>query len=241
MSHIDQINFINIFRDYYKTNFNFDDCDILEIGSYDVNGSTRQSFSFAKSFLGIDLVKGPGVDIVMNGDQIDKLNKKFDIVLSCECFEHAVNWKKIFLKMIDVSKKDSFVVISVASTGRIEHGTTRSGNWQSPGTKDEYYKNLTKKEFLLNFKIDEIFSNYFFYYNVNSFDLYFVGMKGFNHKTENFKELISKFKFNYKKKKLRKVIFYIFSKILNEKFRQDFFFLRVRIKNKIKKFLGFNI
>jgi len=143
--------------------------------------------------------------------------------------------------MIDVSKKDSFVVISVASTGRIEHGTTRSGNWQSPGTKDEYYKNLTKKEFLLNFKIDKIFSNYFFYYNVNSFDLYFVGMKGFNHKTENFKELISKIKLNYKKKKLKKIIFYIFSKILNEKFRQDFFFLRVRIKNKIKKFLGFNI
>lgn len=54
MSHIDQINFINIFRDYYKTNFNFDDCEILEIGSYDVNGSTRESFSFAKSFLGID-------------------------------------------------------------------------------------------------------------------------------------------------------------------------------------------
>ena len=108
MSHIDQINFINIFRDYYKTNFNFDDCYILEIGSYDVNGSTRQSFSFAKSFLGIDLVKGPGVDIVMNGDQIDKLNKKFDIVLSCECFEHAINWKKIFLKMVEVSKKRFF-------------------------------------------------------------------------------------------------------------------------------------
>ena len=44
--------------------------------------------------------------------------------------------------MCKIAKPNSFIVISVASTGRIEHGTERSGKWQSPGNKDNYYLNL---------------------------------------------------------------------------------------------------
>ena len=62
---------------------------------------------------------------------------------------------------MQISKPNSFVVISVASTGRVEHGTERSGNWQSPGNKDDYYLNLTKKDFIDNFNLNIIFSNYF--------------------------------------------------------------------------------
>ena len=139
MSHIDQINFIKEFKEYYiNENFN-SNIDVLEIGSLDVNGKIRDLLNFSKKYTGIDLIKGPNVDLVMDGSNIDQLNKKFDIVLSCECFEHAKNWKTIFKKMCNVSKDDSFIIVSVASTGRIEHGTERSGNWQSPGNKDDYY------------------------------------------------------------------------------------------------------
>ena len=147
MSHIDQINFIKEFKEYYlKENFN-KNVHILEIGSLDVNGNTRSLFNFSEKYTGIDLIKGPNVDIIMDGSKIDQLNEKFDLVISCECFEHAKNWKIIFEKMCQVAKKDSFVIISVASTGRIEHGTERSGNWQSPGNKDDYYLNLIEKDF----------------------------------------------------------------------------------------------
>ena len=44
----------------------------------------------------------------MDGSKIDQLNEKFDLVISCECFEHAKNWKIIFEKMCQVAKKDSF-------------------------------------------------------------------------------------------------------------------------------------
>ncbi len=96
MSHIDQINFIKEFKEFYiKNSFN-KDIDVLEIGSLDVNGNIRNLFNFSKEYVGIDLEKGPNVDLVLNGIDIYKLNKIFDIIISCECFEHSKYWKFIF-------------------------------------------------------------------------------------------------------------------------------------------------
>ena len=233
MSHIDQINFIKEFKDFYLENNFKKNVQILEIGSLDVNGNMRDLFNFSNDYTGIDLIKGPNVDVVMDGAQIESLNKRFDIVISCECFEHAKNWKTVFEKMCKVSKEDSFVIISVASIGRIEHGTERSGNWQSPGNKDDYYLNLTKKDFNNHFDLQDIFSNYFFFYNVNSFDLYFVGIKGFNDKKEHLDLLHSNLKILFKKKKFRKILVYIYANLINEKLRQDIFFFKNRIKNRL--------
>ena len=65
----------------------------------DVNGNTGIYSIFCKSYIGIDLEEGPNVDLVLNGTDIHKLNKEFDIIISCECFEHAKDWKIIFEKM----------------------------------------------------------------------------------------------------------------------------------------------
>ena len=236
MAHIDQINFVKEFKDYYiNNNFN-KDINILEVGSLDVNGSIKDLFNFCNDYTGVDLEKGPNVDLVMDGSEIYKLNKKFDMVISCECFEHAKNWKIIFKQMCEVAKENAFVLISVASTGRIEHGTQRSGNWQSPGNKDDYYLNLTKKDFVNNFDLNNIFSNYFFYYNINSFDLYFVGIKGHNEKN-TLEPLYNKLKILFKRKKIRKILIFIYSYILNENLRQDIFFFKKFIKKKIKNLI----
>tara|TARA_B110000305_G_C18872040_1_gene373610 strand:+ start:250 stop:525 length:276 start_codon:yes stop_codon:yes gene_type:complete len=89
MLHFDQFNFVKEFKNFYINNNFKKDVDILEIGSFDVNGNMRNLFNFCKTYKGIDLVNGPNVDIVMNGSDIDKLNKRFNIIISCECFEHA--------------------------------------------------------------------------------------------------------------------------------------------------------
>ena len=238
MAHIDQINFVKEFKDFYINNKFDKDINILEVGSLDINGSIKDLFNFSSNYTGIDLEKGPNVDLVMDGAEIHKLNKKFDIVISCECFEHAKNWKIIFKRMCEVAKENSFVLISVASTGRIEHGTQRSGNWQSPGNKDDYYLNLSKKDFVNNFDLKNIFSNYFFYYNINSFDLYFVGVKGYNGKN-TLKPLHNKLKTLFKRKKIRKILIFIYSYILNEHLRQDIFFFKKFIKNKLKFLLNY--
>ena len=235
MSHIDQINFIKKFKEFYiNKNFN-KDISILEIGSLDVNGSIRNLFDFASEYIGIDLEKGPNVDLILNGTDIDKLNKSFDIIISCECFEHAKDWKKIFNKMCQISKPNSFVVVSVASTGRVEHGTQRSGNWQSPGNKDDYYLNLTKKHFTSNFDLAKIFSNFFFFYNLNSYDLYFVGIKGFEEKKLDINIIENELKILFKRKKLRKLLVYAYSKLISENLRQNIFFMKKRLINKFIK------
>ena len=49
MAHLDQISFINFFRDFYiKNNFK-KNIDILEVGSYDVNGAIRNIFPFCNN------------------------------------------------------------------------------------------------------------------------------------------------------------------------------------------------
>ena len=94
MSHIDQISFIKEFKEFYINNEFNKDINILEIGSLDVNGNMRNLFNFCRNYTGIDLERGPNVDLVINGTDIDKLEKNFDIIISCECFEHAKEWKE---------------------------------------------------------------------------------------------------------------------------------------------------
>ena len=235
MSHIDQINFIKEFKESYINNSFNKDINVLEIGSLDVNGNIRNLFDFTNEYTGIDLEKGPNVDLVLSGIDIDKLDKNFDIIISCECFEHAKDWKIIFEKMCQISKPNSFIVISVASTGRVEHGTERSGNWQSPGNKDDYYLNLTKKDFIKNFDLEKIFSNHFFFYNVNSYDLYFIGIKGFEEKKDVLNKIEAKLKILFKRKKIRKILTYIYSSIIGENLRQNIFFFKKKFISKFKK------
>jgi len=235
MSHIDQINFIKEFKEFYINNSFNKDINVLEIGSLDVNGNIRNLFDFTKEYTGIDLEKGPNVDLVLSGIDIDKLDKNFDIIISCECFEHAKDWKIIFEKMCQISKPNSFIVISVASTGRVEHGTERSGNWQSPGNKDDYYLNLTKRDFIKNFDLEKIFSNHFFFYNVNSYDLYFIGIKGFEEKQDVLNKIEEKLKILFKRKKIRKILTYIYSSIIGENLRQNIFFFKKKFISKFKK------
>ena len=111
-------------------------------------------------------------------------NKKFDIVISCECFEHAKNWKKIFQSMYNVCKANGFVIFTCASRGRIEHGTARTINSDSPGTDDSYYKNIFKREFEKSFNINKLLKQSLLHYNIKSSDLYFFGSKEKNFKID---------------------------------------------------------
>ena len=233
MSHFDQIKFVENSRNFYLNNF--EKCiDILEVGSLDINGTVRYLFKFAKSYIGIDLIDGNNVDLVLDGSNIQKLSKKFDLIISCECFEHAMNWKDIFNIMILNNKKNSIIILTLASTGRIEHGTTRSGKWQSPGSKDEYYQNLTEKDFYENFDMNNIFSNHFFHYNINSYDLYFIGLIGHHDKSINLDKFHSETINFYKTKKIRKILSRLISLILGEKNRQDLHFFLKKFSKKSK-------
>jgi tetratricopeptide (TPR) repeat protein len=150
---------------------------VLEIGAYHVNESIRTLFSDCK-YTGLDLTSGTGVDIVASGHKF-KVENAFDVVISCECLEHNPYYHETFLNMIENTASGGLIVFTCATTGRPEHGTTRTDPSQSPGTSAigwDYYKNLTESDFdetVITTKL----SDYYFFTNPSSQDLYFVGIK----------------------------------------------------------------
>jgi len=85
MAHTEQREFIFDVKDFYPEYF--DNVKVLDVGSLDINGSTREFFSNS-DYTGIDIGSGKNVDIVVEGQNYDAPDESFDVVISCECFEH---------------------------------------------------------------------------------------------------------------------------------------------------------
>jgi len=182
--HCEQTEFIHWARHIVCPNWRGDE-KVLEIGSYNVNGSIRPAFDVSRGgeYVGVDLLPGPDVDRVISGENADYADGYFDVVVSCECFEHNPKWLETFLNMHRMTKDNGCILMTCASSGRREHGTSRT-TWcrhDSPGTQTmwgDYYKNLTAEDFEESVKLGELFSDFRFYYHAGTKDLYFVGVKG---------------------------------------------------------------
>ena len=80
-------------------------------------------------------------------------------------------------------KPDGLFCFTCASTGRPEHGTRRTTPQDSYGTigdiesMSDYYKNLTELDVNAVLKFNDLFSSWDTYYNSETKDLYFVGIK----------------------------------------------------------------
>ena len=179
MAHDQQLKFLEILSSEYSFQKSNKKLKVIEIGSYIVNQSIRKYFKGASEYIGVDLISGPGVDYVGSGDKVPFPDEYFTVSVSCECFEHNPDWIATMNNMYRMTKKGGLVIISCASRGRIEHGTTRTnGPKFSPGTQFlgwDYYKNLNKKDFVINFNLKKMFSDHLFLYNSYSHDLYFIG------------------------------------------------------------------
>jgi SAM-dependent methyltransferase len=117
---------------------------------------------------------------VCEGQNLDSPDQTYDTVVSCECFEHNPYWVETFQNMHRMCKDGGLVIMTCATTGRPEHGTTRTSPRDSPltiGKGWEYYKNLTEQDFRDNMDIDSMFSSYKFDVGRPHPDLYFWGIK----------------------------------------------------------------
>ena len=59
---------------------------VLEVGSYNVNGSVREYFP--KPYTGVDMQEGPGVDKVADAHALPFEDGSFETVVSTEMIEH---------------------------------------------------------------------------------------------------------------------------------------------------------
>jgi len=169
VSHQSQLDFVATIKAKFPEYFSGK--RVLEIGSLDINGSIRQFFEGC-TYIGVDLGHGKGVDLVAKGEELTFPDDGFDVVASCECFEHNPEWVATLKNMIRMCS--GLLFFSCATTGRAEHGTRRTTPHDAPFCGD-YYRNLTEED--VRQEIDlSVFREGQFITNHSSHDLYFWGL-----------------------------------------------------------------
>jgi hypothetical protein len=118
MSHKEQIDFVIAVKEKHPSFFV--NKRVLEVGSLNINGTVRDLFVDC-DYVGCDLGEGSGVDIVCAGQ--DSLHN-----------------------MVRMLKPSGLLFFTCATTGRAEHGTSRTTPKDAPFCGD-YYKNLVAEDF----------------------------------------------------------------------------------------------
>ena len=155
---------------------------VLDVGAGDINGNNRFLFENCE-YNGNDVIEAKNVTIVSKTKDLPFDDDTFDTIISTECFEHDPEYKESFAKIYDMLKPDGLFCFTCASTGRPEHGTRRTTPLDSYGTigdiesMSNYYKNLTELDVNEVLKFNDLFSSWDTYYNSETKDLYFVGIK----------------------------------------------------------------
>jgi SAM-dependent methyltransferase len=122
---------------------------VIDIGSLDINGGPHRLISPSR-YVGVDLGEGPNVDLVERGEELGFASAEFDVSMSSECFEHNPHWRATLHNMVRMTKPGGLIVFTCATTGRAEHGTSRSdGGASAPLATQigqEYYHNVTVED-----------------------------------------------------------------------------------------------
>jgi len=188
MAHKQQKLFVDLIKSKFPQNFK--EVSVLDVGSFDCNGTQRDHFENC-NYVGIDLEEGPCVDVVSSGHEYDAPNETFDTIISCECFEHNPYYGETLQNSVRMLKSGGLLIFSCATENRPVHGTAeleevdskRYETWVTlPNVSREnwdnnFYKNIEEKDVREYIDVDSIFSEYLFLVEKNHCDLYFYGIK----------------------------------------------------------------
>jgi len=177
--HIEQKEWCEQIRKQFPDYFTF--VNVLEVGSLDVNGNNRYLFEY-DFYLGVDVVKGKGVDIVSPFHLLidyDLSCMKFDVVLSTNSFEHDMYWFLSLPRMIEVLKSKGLMFFCCSHSHRT-HGTKKhtpknSGTSSIDNSWGNYYRNLKVMDVYSVLRPEQNFQS--FSIGVNGKDLTFWGIK----------------------------------------------------------------
>lgn len=175
MAHREQREFCEWVRQLHPIHFN--NVNVLDIGSLDINGNNRYLF-FKSRYFGIDIVNGANVDKVIScQDHLGKpqYENYYDVIISTEMLEHDESWATDIKMMYWALKPGGLLLITAAGEGRQEHGTHKHSPKDSPGTND-YYRNITNQMFSSVLPAG-LFSESFIKQDRRCFDFQFFGIK----------------------------------------------------------------
>jgi hypothetical protein len=120
--------YVNAEKFYHKyCEKNIENKKILDVGSYDVNGTMKPIFERGQ-YIGLDMEAGSNVDIVGVSHNIPFEKDEFDIVISSSCFEHDDMFWISFQEMCRVLKPGGYMYVQAPSNGPY-HGWP-GDNWR---------------------------------------------------------------------------------------------------------------
>lgn len=114
---------------------------VVELGSYDLNGSPRPLFAGAQKYVGIDWREGPGVDVVSLVHKAWWVESA-DVVICCQMLEHDPHWILTVLKACSMIRKNGgWFFCTWAGPGYVEHELETAP--PDPDSELPYYRNLS--------------------------------------------------------------------------------------------------
>lgn len=93
--------------------------NIIDIGSYDVNGSYKQFFLHPEwKYTGVDLAAGPNVDVVLESPyRLPFDSFSVDVIVSGQAFEHVEYFWCSWLEMVRVLRPGGHIFLLAPSRG----------------------------------------------------------------------------------------------------------------------------
>lgn len=114
---------------------------VVEFGSCNINGSVRSVYPNQVSWLGIDVVAGPNVDLVADAATWTT-DDRFGICICAEVFEHTPGWRDILRTAHTILMPGGVLLASCATGRRPPHSAVDGG----PLRPDEFYANVSAAE-----------------------------------------------------------------------------------------------
>ena len=151
----------------------FQSCNVLEVGSLDINGSARQHFTDCQ-YTGIDIHPGKGVDLVESAVDHTERGLKYNVIVCTEVLEHDSNMINTVRAMCAMLDRYGLLIITAAGPTRKEHGTHEHNPQDSPATLD-FYENVKRVTLQAAFNTEFILHEC--EYNDDASDIYFYGIK----------------------------------------------------------------
>lgn len=165
--------------------FKFTGIRVLDIGSSNNNENTR--FLFDNCFYdSVDTVFTNNVTIVSKTKDLPFVDNLFDTIISIRSFENDPDYKESLLKIYKMLKPNGMFLFSCASTGSIDPNIINTqDSSETVENTEKYYKDLTVKDINDVLNLNENFVTWDTYYNSETCELYFFGIKTGNLKYEN--------------------------------------------------------
>jgi hypothetical protein len=109
---------------------------VLEVGARNINGSVRTLFDAAR-YVGIDVMPGPGVDVVASGAEYVP-DASPDVIVCCEVLEHTAAASAIVAHALSLLPAGGVLLLTAAGPERAPHSAIDGGALRG----NEHYRNI---------------------------------------------------------------------------------------------------